>query len=142
MDCSQATIPIGKQQVILQPEPKSKFIIFPSDDPRAQILYHDCQFGSYMILSNSEVEEDSSQIEGKESLWLMEFDGSCVVSGSGVGVVLIPPSGNPIPFSFKLEFKNTNNVAEYEALLLGLNEAKRLGVKLLRAKGDAELIIK
>ncbi|XP_059066420.1 uncharacterized protein LOC131857730 [Cryptomeria japonica] len=72
----------------------------------------------------------------------MEFDGSCAVLGSSAGVVLIPPSGNPIPFSFKLEFKNTNNTAEYEALLLGLAEAKRLGVKLLRAKGDAELIVK
>ncbi|XP_057824544.2 uncharacterized protein LOC131036635 [Cryptomeria japonica] len=142
MDWSQATIPTGKQRVILQPEPKSKFTVFPSDDPRAQILYHDCQFGNYMILSDNEVEEDSSQIEGKESLWLMEFDISCATLGSGVGVVLIAPSGNPIPFSFELEFKNTNNIAEYEALLLGLTEAKRLGVKLLRAKGDAELIIK
>lgn len=60
----------------------------------------------------------------------------------GVGVVLIPPSSNPIPFSFKLEFKNTNNTAEHEALLLGLTEATRLGVKLLWAKGDAEPIVK
>ncbi|XP_059076654.1 uncharacterized protein LOC131875933 [Cryptomeria japonica] len=65
--------------------------------------------------------------KGKESLWLTEFDGSCAASGSGAEVVLIPPSGNPIPFSFKLEFKNTNNTNEYEALLLGLAEAKRLG---------------
>lgn len=105
-------------------------------------MYHDCQFGNYTIFSDSEVEEDSSQIEGKESLWLMEFDGSCVASSFGVGVVLIPPSSNPILFSFKLEFKNTKNTAEYEALLLGLAEAKKLGVKLLWAKGDAELIVK
>ncbi|XP_057815433.1 uncharacterized protein LOC131029055 [Cryptomeria japonica] len=80
--------------------------------------------------------------KGEESLWLMEFDGSCAVSSSGAGVVLIAPSGTHIPFSFKLEFKNTNNVIEYEALLLGLAEAKKLGVKLLRVKGDAELIVK
>ncbi|XP_059078248.1 uncharacterized protein LOC131876779 [Cryptomeria japonica] len=95
-----------------------------------------------MILTDDEVVEDSSQLEGKESLWLMEFDGSCAASGLGVGVVLIPPSGNHIPFSFKLEFKNTNNTTEYEALLLDLAKAKRLGVKLLRVKGDAELIVK
>lgn len=35
MDWSQATIPIGKERVILQPKPKSKFTVFPSDDPRA-----------------------------------------------------------------------------------------------------------
>ncbi|GLJ06993.1 hypothetical protein SUGI_0054950 [Cryptomeria japonica] len=72
----------------------------------------------------------------------MEFDGSCATSSSGAGVVLILPSGTHIPFSFKLEFKNTNNMAEYEALLLGLAEAKKLRVKLLRVKGDAELIVK
>lgn len=72
----------------------------------------------------------------------MEFDGSCAVSGFGAGLVLIQPSSNPIHFSFKLEFKNTNNTTKYEALLLGLVEAKRLGVKLLRAKGDVELIVK
>lgn len=136
MDWSQDTIPIEKQRVILQLEPKSKFIVFSFDDPRALILYHDCQFRNYMILSDSEVEENSFQIEGKEILWLMEFDGSCVVSGFGVGVVLIPSFGNHIPFSFKLEFKNTNNTAQYEALFLGLAKAKRLGVKILWVKGD------
>lgn len=77
-----------------------------------------------MILSDNEVVEDSTQLEGKEGLWLMEFDGSCAASGSGAGVVLIPPSSNHIPFSFKLEFKNTNNTTEYEDLLLGLVELR------------------
>ncbi|XP_059070549.1 uncharacterized protein LOC131860188 [Cryptomeria japonica] len=142
MDWSQATIPVGKQRVILQPEPKSKFTVFPFGDPKAQILYHYYQFGNYMILSDSEVDGYSSQNEEKEGLWLMEFDGSCVTSRSGTGVVLIPPSGNPIPFSFKLEFKNTNNTVEYEALLLGLVVVNRLGVKILWVKGDVELIVK
>lgn len=37
---------------------------------------------------------------------------------------------------------NTNNTADYEALLLGLSEAKKLGIRLLRIKRDAELIVK
>jgi ribonuclease HI len=43
--------------------------------------------------------------------------------------------------SFKLDFKVTNNVAEYEALLLGLNAAKEKGIKKLQVFGDADLII-
>ncbi|KAH9326787.1 hypothetical protein KI387_006965, partial [Taxus chinensis] len=39
-------------------------------------------------------------------------------------------------------FKNTNNTAEYEALILGLQVAKERGVKNLLARGDAELIVK
>lgn len=115
--------------------------MFPSDDRKAQILYHECKFGNYMILSDNEVSGSVSQSGAKENLWLMEFDGSCVTSGSGEGVVLIPPSSTHIPFSFKLELKNTNNIGEYEALLLGLAKAKKLRVKLLQVKGDAELIM-
>ena len=32
-------------------------------------------------------------------------------------------------FSFKLEFDGTNNVAEYEALLLGINVAKYYSIQ-------------
>lgn len=75
-------------------------------------------------------------------LWSMEFDGSFSSSRSGVGVVLIRPHGKVIPYSFKLEFQNMNNTAEYEALLLGLVEAKRLQIKMLKVRGDVELIVK
>ncbi|KAH9306120.1 hypothetical protein KI387_010524, partial [Taxus chinensis] len=38
-------------------------------------------------------------------------------------------------------FENTNNTAEYEALILGLQVAKEQGIKNLLARGDAELIV-
>ena len=38
--------------------------------------------------------------------------------------------------------ETTNNVAEYQALLLGLAEARRLGVKKLRVLADSELMVK
>jgi len=46
------------------------------------------------------------------------------------------------PFSYRLEFPCTNNMAEYEALLLGLNKARKMGLKCLRVEGDSELIVK
>jgi ribonuclease HI len=41
-----------------------------------------------------------------------------------------------------LDFKATNNMAEYEALLFGLSIALSLGVQQLVVKGDSQLIIK
>ena len=35
----------------------------------------------------------------------------------GVGIILIPPTKNPIPLSYKLTFPCTNNIAEYEVLI-------------------------
>jgi ribonuclease HI len=41
-----------------------------------------------------------------------------------------------------LDFKATNIMAEYEALLFGLSTALSLGVRQLLVKGDSQLIIK
>ena len=43
--------------------------------------------------------------------------------------------------SYKLYFQCTNNIAEYEALLLGLQMLKRLGEKMISMDGDSELVI-
>jgi ribonuclease HI len=61
--------------------------------------------------------------------------------GKGAGIVLKSPTGQSYNFSFRLEFDATNNVAEYEALLLGLEIAKDMGVKILNIKGDSDLVI-
>jgi ribonuclease HI len=42
----------------------------------------------------------------------------------------------------RLEFKATNNMAEYEALIFGLTAALSLGVRQLLVRGDSQLIIK
>ena len=43
--------------------------------------------------------------------------------------------------SYKLEFDTTNNISEYEALLLGLKAARDMGIDKLLIFGDSELII-
>jgi ribonuclease HI len=42
--------------------------------------------------------------------------------------------------SFKIEFETTNNIAEYEALVLGLKSTKDMKIEELLVFGDAELI--
>jgi ribonuclease HI len=52
----------------------------------------------------------------------MYFDGSLMLQGAGVGVVLVSPNGNRMRYVLYLNFDEgaTNNIAEYEALLHGL----------------------
>ena len=45
-------------------------------------------------------------------------------------------------FAFKLHFPCSNNEAQYEALVMGLKAAKRLGIKKLKVFGNSELFIK
>uniref|UniRef100_UPI0018F0D670 hypothetical protein n=1 Tax=Vibrio cholerae TaxID=666 RepID=UPI0018F0D670 len=70
-------------------------------------------------------------------MWTLEFDGSCANVGSGARVVLLP-SGEMTFLAYKLDFKNTNNTVDYEALLLRIMEKKQKGVKIFKAQGDAE----
>ena len=46
-----------------------------------------------------------------------------------------------VALSFKLEFPYSNNTAEYEAYLIGLATALRMGVKHLRVLGDSNLVV-
>ena len=51
--------------------------------------------------------------------------------------MLMAPSGLRTKYTTRLEFKATNNIAEYEGLTLGLNKAKALGAKTILAKTDS-----
>jgi ribonuclease HI len=46
-------------------------------------------------------------------------------------VVLIDPSGDQVKYMVHLEFKATNNMAEYEALIFSLSAALSLGIQLI-----------
>jgi len=76
-----------------------------------------------------------------KGLWTIEFDGSHSSYGSGVGIVLIAPSHETFYYSYRLEYHCTNNIVEYEALILGLNLAIDKGVTHLRVIGDSDLIV-
>jgi ribonuclease HI len=70
------------------------------------------------------------------------FDGSSYKQGGGAGVVLLALHGDQIKYMVHLDFKATNNMVEYEALLFGLSTTLSLGVRQLLMKGDSQLIVK
>ena len=71
----------------------------------------------------------------------MHFDGSKMKEGAGAGVVLQSPTGEKLSYILQIHFNASNNVAEYEALLLGLHMAKEIGVKRLLCFGDSDLVV-
>ena len=56
--------------------------------------------------------------------------------------MVLKSPGEEHTFAYKLCFPCSNNEVEYEALLVGLKAAKRLGIKRLKVFGDFELVIK
>ena len=55
---------------------------------------------------------------------------------------MLKSPGEEHTFAYKLCFPCSNNKAEYEALVVGWKEAKRLGIKKLKVFRDSELDIK
>ena len=76
-----------------------------------------------------------------ESRWSMIFDGAVNAYGKGIGAVIVTPHGSHIPFTARLTFDCTNNMAEYEACIMSLEEAIDLRIKILDVYGDSALVI-
>ncbi|VVA36103.1 PREDICTED: retrotransposon unclassified, partial [Prunus dulcis] len=74
--------------------------------------------------------------------WRLFFDGSKSELAVGVGIVIEDPFGAKYAYSFRLDFDSTNNRAEYEALIIGLEMILELGVKHLEVFRDSQLVIK
>ncbi|XP_076919587.1 uncharacterized protein LOC143580460 [Bidens hawaiensis] len=76
----------------------------------------------------------------RDQVWSLFMDGASSNEGSGAGLRLVNPEGHEFTYTIKLDFKSTNNEADYEAFLAGLRIAKKLGVKHLEARVDSMLI--
>ncbi|XP_074265474.1 uncharacterized protein LOC141587908 [Silene latifolia] len=74
-------------------------------------------------------------------IWTLYIDGASNAKGAGVGLVLRSPKGDMIVQAVRCEFKATNNEAEYEALILGMQMASGLKVKNPRVYSDSLLVV-
>jgi ribonuclease HI len=73
--------------------------------------------------------------------WVMYFDGSLKLGGSGAGVLFISQKGEQLKYVFQILFEISNNEVEYEALLHGLRLAIFMGIKRLLIYGDSLLVV-
>src|SRR5215216_5307575 len=71
----------------------------------------------------------------------MYFDGSKMLAGLGTGIILTSPTGDTIRYVLQIMYTDSNNAAEYEALLHGLRMAVSMGIQRLEVRGDSNLAI-
>ena len=63
------------------------------------------------------------------------------LSSVSSNLYIISPIEDTKAYSYKLIFECSNNVAEYEDLLLGLHALKDLGAKRVQIFGDSKLVV-
>ena len=82
-------------------------------------------------MANFIAEYTQSKEKGAEGqrLWSIHTNGSSNQRSGGAGVVIQTPKGDKIECMIRLDFPTTNNEAEYEALVVGLDLARAAGAE-------------
>ncbi|XP_073305774.1 uncharacterized protein [Primulina huaijiensis] len=79
-------------------------------------------------------------IQSEEEVWRVFVDGASNLSGCGVGVVLVAPSEEKIKLALRIDSRVTNNEAEYEAVLSGLQAVREVGASRVIIYSDSQLV--
>jgi hypothetical protein len=91
--------------------------------------------------------EPGFKVEGQvpKSGWLVSCDGAWGVVGARAVAILTSPLGVKLRYATRLQFnseadKCTNNIAEYEAILLGLRKLRAIGVQSCILHTDSKVV--
>ena len=95
------------------------------------------EFPDEDLMTIFQVEDEST----KQDTWKLYFDGASNVLGHNISAILISPKREYCPFTTRLNFDFTNNVAEYETCIMGIQAAIDKKVKNLKVYGDSALVI-
>jgi hypothetical protein len=138
LDGTHLSIPRNGNNIIVLRE--GRISPYIESVPEPNVNYLEEYLGVYSIF----VDEGDTMLEPidfDDDIWHMHFDGSCSNKGNGVDIILYSPTGEIHNFTYRLEFACTNNVIEFEALLLGIENAYNLGFGHLTVFGDSKLVV-
>ncbi|XP_070019478.1 uncharacterized protein [Nicotiana sylvestris] len=98
----------------------------------------------YQPLSTYFPDEEVNSVEitsEDTNAWKMFFNGAINTKGIRIGAILISPTGQHYLATARLQFFCTNNTAEYESCIMGMNMAIDQDVEELLIMGESDLII-
>lgn len=101
-------IKLGEFDIHYKPRPATPLVIAEPTPPST--LVHLASEGNFNL---------------NRPLWTLHVDGSSNSQGCGAGLVLTSPDKVVLEYAFCFNFNASNNVAEYDALLAGLQLARR-----------------
>lgn len=88
-----------------------------------------------------ELLEEVHHIVGNLDIWKVYVNGARNHEGVGLGLNIFSHAGDTAYKLARYGFSATNNAAEYEAMLLGLETAKELGAQKVIIHNDSQLIV-
>ena len=74
-------------------------------------------------------------------IWKLSVNRAANSQGSGARLILTSPEGIDIEYALRFGFQASNNEAEYEAVIAGLNLAHSMEVDQLEVCNDSQLVV-
>ena len=94
-----------------------------------------------MEFTSAEPAENTQATTGLPILRL-SIDWAANAQGSGAGLILTSPEGIDIEYALRFGFQASNNKAEYEVVIAGLNLAHSMEVDQLEVCSDSQLVVR
>lgn len=127
--------------IVTTTQPLRKFLHSPNQSGRLtkwaiELNEYDIEFrprtcAKSQILADFlvEIPHDEPEVKSEDGVWALNMDGASSKQGARIGIHMVSPYGEVIEQAFRLDFNASNNEAEYEALIAGMQLAKAYGAK-------------
>ncbi|XP_056688783.1 uncharacterized protein [Spinacia oleracea] len=90
---------------------------------------------------NWAIELHAFDISYEPRKWIVHVDGSATQNGSGAGIFCESPEGDIYEYAMRFNFQASNNEAEYEALICGIQMSRAAGAADVLVLSDSQLIV-
>ncbi|GKU96885.1 hypothetical protein SLEP1_g10067 [Rubroshorea leprosula] len=131
------------RQILQKPECSGRLIKWAVEMGEFEITFQQRSAIRAQALADFIVECTSAHSDSQSEVdsWILYVDGASSNKGSGVGAILLGRDGYRSEHALKFNFDATNNMVEYEALLLGLQLTTELKVEAIQIYSDSQLVV-
>ena len=131
------------KQVLHKPEVSGRLMKWAIELSEFDIRYKPGQILADFVMEFAPVELTEPAQSGDDlPIWKLSVDGASNAQGSGAGLILTSLEGIDIEYALRFGFHASNNEAEYEAVIAGLNLAHSLEVDQLEVHSDSQLVVR
>ena len=98
---------------------------------------------TYLIMEFTSAEPtETVQLASNLPIWRLSVDGAANAHESGASLILASLDGIDVEYALRFGFHASNNEAEYEAVIVGLNLAYSMEADQLEVYNDSQLVVK
>ena len=135
------------KQILHKPETTRKLIKWAIELSEFDIIYKPRTAIKGKILADFIIEftpaesAKATQLAPDLPIWRLSVDEAANAQGSGASLIPTSPDGIDMEYALRFGFQASNNEAEYEAVIAGLNLAHSVEADQLEVSSDSQLVV-